>query len=210
MTATCRTLSRYALLGLLGGLGACQSAPTETELLRLHLLTDELTVLNGKVAATNEELVKSIRDAVAKNRNQPRDIAVLEQSVAVRAETQRLVAYLRGLRQQLSPTKAQTLEQLADRRAVAAVLLDGGRADSLQQRLHRYATHIGQSFGPEAQPRLATAGTDPRVRGLAGERVRGQSFQEFFFRTLPWPQRWQCWPSRKPRCCGWKMRYSQS
>jgi hypothetical protein len=174
---------RWALLLLLGGLGACQSAPSDAELLRLYLLGDELALINGRVAAANDGQLQSVRAAVAKEQNQPHDLAVLAQSTALRAETQQLVAYLRGLRQALHPgPQAPTLAQLADRRRVAAVLLDGGRADTLQRRFARYVAQLRPFFAPGEGPELGVGAADARVRAVGGAGPAGQSFGEFYFR----------------------------
>lgn len=185
MKTTLLRAGRWILSGSFIGLVACQSAPTETQLLRLRLLDDELLAINDKVAAANSQKESYIRKEVEKAHNLPKDVAVLRQSAEVRTETKRLVGYLRGLRRQLRPAgSSPTLEQLADRRAVAQVLLSGGQADSLQGRLNRYAASMLQVIGYGSTP-LAAAGDDPRVRALVGGKMAGQSFGEFYFQDAP-------------------------
>lgn len=176
------TLRRWALPGLLSCLLACQ--PTaQNELLQLYLLDDELALINDKAGKANEGAVKAIQAQVEKNHNQPEDLAVLRQSQAVRTETQQLIAYLRGLRQQLTPAdKAPTLADLTDRRVVAKVLLDDDQADSLQRQLSRYAAHIRPYLGRSAGPALGTGGTDPQVQAIAGTQLAGQDFTDLYFR----------------------------
>ena len=179
MSDSVRTLRRWLLPGLLSGLLACQSGPNETALLRLQLLADEMTLINDKVGQANNAVVEGIQTMVAKNRNQTRDVAVLRQSEAVRADAQQLRAYLRGLRQQLTPAgKAPTLAQLADTAAVAE-LLRGGQADTLQRRLDHYAT-VMQQYISSATTAPLTATGDPRIRAIVGAERAGLGFRKLF------------------------------
>lgn len=183
MTIWLSTLRRWALPGLLSGLLACQAAPAETELLQLYLLDDELAGINDNIDKANEGAKKSIEAMVAKNRNQPSDVAVLNQAVAVRAETRQLAAHLRELRQALTAGKAApSAELLADRRRVAAALLSGGRADSLQQRLSSYAADMQRYLGRPPAPLVGVGGADPQVQAMAGAEQAGQSFTDLYFR----------------------------
>lgn len=183
MTAPLSTAGRWALPALLGGLLACQPTPTEHELLRLRLLDDELMAINDKVGKANSGSVKSIQAQVEKNHNQPGDVAVLTKAQAVRAETQQLVAYLRGLRHTLTSVEAApSVDQLADRRTVAAALLSSGRADSLQGRLSRYSAHLRPYLKLRTELLPSTDWADEQGPALAAAPLPGQRFADFYFR----------------------------
>ncbi|RTQ52523.1 hypothetical protein EJV47_05790 [Hymenobacter gummosus] len=158
----------------------CQAGPSAAELRRLNLLDKELMLLNEQQAQSHRGMVRHLEIEVAKNRNQAKDIAVLEHGKTVRAQTQRLVDYLRDVRRQLVPAgELPTPEQLADRRAAAQILLTQGRADSLQRRLDRYVDFLTAGLGSD--PRLLDQFSFRARRAHGGDQAAGASFGKYYF-----------------------------
>ena len=69
-------------------------------LLKFKFIDDSLIDVNDKTSVAADSTVKGIQAAVAKNRNQAGDVAVLKQSEEIRAKTKEMVAYLRDVREQ--------------------------------------------------------------------------------------------------------------
>ncbi|RAK69870.1 hypothetical protein [Hymenobacter edaphi] len=170
---------RRAVSVLLLGLAACQSGPTAAELGRLQQLDATLQERNGRSARSARTVVAALQEQVARNRMQRQDVAVLTMAKEVRAQTDSLTRYLHELRRQLRP--APDNARLAETRPVEAALL-GPAADTLQQRLSRYARFLHQLVPDEGGLLAASPTEDPRIHEAVGNDLDGLSFGEFYFR----------------------------
>jgi gliding motility-associated protein GldM len=97
-------------------------------LLKFKFIDDSLLSVNQKTSAAADGTVKGIQAAVAKNQNTARDKAVLAQSEEIRQKTKEMVAYLRGVREQLLKATENTpteLKNMSGEDKVAMTMLGG-------------------------------------------------------------------------------------
>lgn len=141
-------------------------------LLKFKFLDDALFGVNQKTDKSNQDAVKGIEKAVADNRNQARDRAVLAASQKVRERTAQMVSSLRDMRDQLMKASKNTpekFENLEATEAVANLMLGSagnkkGLGYKLQNDLNQYATDLQTLVPGVTVPKLALdAKEDPAV-----------------------------------------------
>jgi gliding motility-associated protein GldM len=155
-------------------------------LLKFKFIDDSLTDVNGKTEKAADGTVKGIQDAVAKNRNQAADVAVLKKSEEIRGETKKVIDYLNEVRDKLYAStenvKGQTdYKNMSAEDKVAITMLGGnqnGLAYPMQKRLNGYSDYIKQ-FVPDARPLALDAKNDPRI--AANSEQHSKNFAELNF-----------------------------
>lgn len=157
-------------------------------LLKFKFIDDSLMNVNDKSSVTAEGTIKGIQAAVVKNQNQARDQAVLKQSEEIRAKTKEVIAYLRGVREQLLKNSGNTgpeMKNMSGEDKVAETMLGGKRNGiaytSLQPKLNEYAQYI-RTFVPDAAPLAIDAKDDKRV---TEKEQKGKNFAELNFENTP-------------------------
>jgi gliding motility-associated protein GldM len=157
-------------------------------LLKFKFLDDSLLGVNDKTSTANANTVKGIAATVQKNQNQARDLAVLKQSEEVRQETAKVVAYLRGVREQLmTATENKSKNEYKNMSAedkVAITMLGGNRngaAYPLKDELNKYSAYIKQ-YVPNASPLALDAKEDPMV---IDPEQKNKNFAELNFENTP-------------------------
>ncbi|MCA8832263.1 type IX secretion system motor protein PorM/GldM [Hymenobacter pini] len=157
-------------------------------LLKFKFLDDSLAAINGKVSKANDGTVKGIKAQVEKNRNQARDLAVLKQSEEVRTETQKVIAYLSGVRQQLmekTENKGKNeFKNMSAEDKVAELMLgasQNGEGYKMKGELNKYSTYIKQ-FVPNAGPLALDAKEDPMV---TEKEQKNKNFAQLNFENTP-------------------------
>ena len=158
-------------------------------LLKFKFIDDSLTDVNAKTDKAAEGTIKGIQEAVAKNRNQAADQAVLKQSEEIRSKTKEVVAYLASVRDKLvtateNDKGKNEYKNMSAEDKVAITMLGGtrnGLAYPMQKTLNDYSSYIGQ-FVPGAAPLALDAKTDPRV---TDPEQKNKNFAELNFENTP-------------------------
>ena len=159
-------------------------------LLKFKFIDDSLTDVNGKTEQAADGTIKGIQDAVAKNRNQQADVAVLKKSEEIRDETKKVINYLNEVRDKLYAStenvKGQTDYKNMSAEDKVAITMIGGKQNGLaypvQKRLNEYSDYIKQ-FVPDARPLALDAKNDPRI--AASSEQKNKSFAELNFENTP-------------------------
>ncbi|GAB3636058.1 hypothetical protein GCM10027422_16480 [Hymenobacter arcticus] len=155
----------------------------------LQQLDATLTTQNDEAATTAHNSLKGIENVVAKNRNQPAELAVLHRAQALASGTQELCGMLRRYRAQLRPAASRpappTVFAYPEPTAAVAQLLGSGTPAqrALRQHLAAYADTLRQ-LGPAMPTRLTAPAFDqlPVAEALAAlslleARVRASEFR---------------------------------
>jgi gliding motility-associated protein GldM len=158
-------------------------------LLKFKFIDDSLTDVNGKTAVAADNTVKGIEAAVAKNRNQAADVAVLKQSEEIRNETKKVIDYLASVREKLitateNGKSKNEFKNMSAEDKVAITMLGAnhkGEAYPMQKTLNDYSAYI-QKFIPDAQPLALDAKQDPRV---TDPEQKNKNFAELNFENTP-------------------------
>jgi gliding motility-associated protein GldM len=158
-------------------------------LLKFKFIDDSLVDVNGKTDKAAEGTIKGIQEAVAKNRNQAADQAVLKQSEEIRSKTKEVVAYLASVREKLvaateNDKGKNEYKNMSAEDKVAITMLGGtrnGLAYPMQKTLNDYSSYIGQ-FVPGTTPLALDAKTDPRV---TDPEQKNKNFAELNFENTP-------------------------
>jgi len=158
-------------------------------LLKFKFIDDSLTDVNAKTDKAAEGTIKGIQEAVAKNRNQAADQAVLKQSEEIRSKTKEVVAYLASVREKLvaateNDKGKNEYKNMSAEDKVAITMLGGtrnGLAYPMQKTLNDYSSYIGQ-FVPGATPLALDAKTDSRV---TDPEQKNKNFAELNFENTP-------------------------
>jgi gliding motility-associated protein GldM len=153
------------------------------------LIDGSLVDVNAKTDKSAEGTIKGIQEAVAKNRNQAADQAVLKQSEEIRAKTKEMTAYLQDVRTKLqnATENAGSKNEYKNMEATdkVAITMLGGKGDGLayplQKKLNEYSDYIKQ-FVPEAQPLALDAKVDSRI---TDPEQKNKNFAEFNFESTP-------------------------
>jgi gliding motility-associated protein GldM len=153
------------------------------------LIDGSLVDVNAKTDKSAEGTIKGIQEAVAKNRNQASDQAVLKQSEDIRAKTKEMVAYLQDVRTKLqnATENAGSKNEYKNMEATdkVAITMLGGKEDGLayplQKKLNEYSSYIKQ-YVPDAQPLALDAKVDPRI---TDPEQKNKNFAEFNFESTP-------------------------
>ena len=159
-------------------------------LLKFKFIDDSLTDVNGKTETAADNTVKGIEAAVAKNRNQASDVAVLKKSQEIRDETKKVIDYLNEVRSKLytateNAKGSNDYKNMSAEDKVAITMLGGkqnGLAYPMQKRLNDYSGYIKQ-FVPEAQPLALDAKDDTRIAPSSEQKHK--SFAELNFENTP-------------------------
>ncbi len=158
-------------------------------LLKFKFIDDSLLGVNDKTSNANDGTVKGIQEAVAKNRNQAADIAVLKASEDIRTKTKETIAYLREVRDKLvtATENAKGTNAYKDMSAedkVAVTMLGSSRnglAYPLQTKLNSYSDYIKQ-YVPDAAPLALDARNDKMI---VDEEQKSKNFAELNFENTP-------------------------
>jgi gliding motility-associated protein GldM len=159
-------------------------------LLKFKFIDDSLTDVNGKTETAADNTVKGIEAAVAKNRNQAADVAVLKKSQEIRDETKKVVDYLNQVRDNLYKATENTkggndYKNMSAEDKVAITMLGGkqnGLAYPMQKRLNDYSEYIKQ-FVPDAKPLALDAKNDTRI--APNSEQKHKNFAELNFENTP-------------------------
>ena len=159
-------------------------------LLKFKFIDDSLTDVNGKTETAADNTVKGIEAAVAKNRNQAADVAVLKKSQEIRDETKKVVDYLNQVRDNLYKATenikgGNDYKNMSAEDKVAITMLGGkqnGLAYPMQKRLNDYSEYIKQ-FVPDAKPLALDAKNDTRI--AANSEQKHKNFAELNFENTP-------------------------
>ena len=159
-------------------------------LLKFKFIDDSLTDVNGKTETAADNTVKGIEAAVAKNRNQAGDVAVLKKSQEIRDETKKVIDYLNEVRDNLYKATENTkggndYKNMSAEDKVAITMLGGkqnGLAYPMQKRLNDYSEYIKQ-FVPDAQPLALDAKNDTRIAPSSEQKHK--NFAELNFENTP-------------------------
>ncbi|AMR27750.1 gliding motility protein GldM [Hymenobacter psoromatis] len=159
-------------------------------LLKFKFIDDSLTDVNGKTETAADNTVKGIEAAVAKNRNQASDVAVLKKSQEIRDETKKVIDYLNGVRDNLYKATENTkggndYKNMSAEDKVAITMLGGkqnGLAYPLQKQLNGYSDYIKQ-FVPDARPLALDAKDDTRI--APNSEQKHKNFAELNFENTP-------------------------
>lgn len=159
-------------------------------LLKFKFIDDSLRNVNDKTSVAADGAVKGISAAVVKNRNQPKDLAVLKKSEEVRAKTKEMMTYLRGIREQLLKATENTgpeIINMSGEDKVAITMLGGTRNGiaytGLKPKLEEYGAYIKQVV-----PKLEVGGLaldakdDTRV---TEKEQKKKNFAELNFENTP-------------------------
>jgi gliding motility-associated protein GldM len=158
-------------------------------LLKFKFIDDSLLGVNDKTSNANDGTIKGIQEAVAKNRNQKNDIAVLKASEEIRAKTKETVEYLRDVRDKLVTAAGNTkgsneYKDVSAEDKVAITMLGASRnglAYPLKDKLNAYSEYIRQ-YVPGAAP-LAL---DPKDDKMVTEKEqKSKNFAELNFENTP-------------------------
>lgn len=158
-------------------------------LLKFKFLDDSLFGMNEKVSKDHDGAVKGIAAQVEKNRNTPKDVAILKQSEEVRTRTKQMIDYLRGVRDKLVTATENTkgkneYKNMSAEDKVAITMLGGkrdGAAYDMKAKLNEYSSYI-QKIIPTATPLALDAKEDPTV---TDPEQRSKNFAELNFENTP-------------------------
>jgi gliding motility-associated protein GldM len=158
-------------------------------LLKFKFLDDSLFGINQKVSNDHDGTIKGIAAQVVKNRNTPKDVAILKQSEDVRARTKQMIDYLRGVRDKLVTATENTkgkneYKNMSAEDKVAITMLGGkrnGAAYDMKEKLNAYSTYI-KGIVPNATPLALDAKDDATV---TDPEQRSKNFAELNFENTP-------------------------
>ena len=157
-------------------------------LLKFKFLDDSLSSINGKVSKANSDKVKGIQGQVEKNRNQPKDLAVLKQSQEVRDRTKQMIAYLAGVREQLL-TKTENkgkneFKNMSAEDKVAELMLgasQNGEGYKMKGELNKFSDYI-KNIIPDVPALALDASQDPMV---VDKEQKSKNFAQLNFENTP-------------------------
>lgn len=158
-------------------------------LLKFKFLDDSLSAINQKVSKANDGAVKGIQAQVEKNRNQPKDVAVLKQGEEVREKTKQMISYLGEVRDKLLAATENTkggsaYKNMSMEDKVAITMLGpskNGIAYKMKDELNNYSSYI-KTFVPNATPLALDAKEDP---GVTEQSQKSKNFAELNFENTP-------------------------
>ncbi len=164
-------------------------------LLKFQFLDESLQEANRKTVTSNTGVVSSIQSAVAKNKVQSaNDRRVMQNAQKVRSETSELIAYIKGLREDLikksggkDPETGQYVQPEGN--DIVAVNMIGasdkrnGKAYELKYKLNNYAKFLKQ-YNPDMPDKLALTGAEDPVAKNDPNQKR-KDFAELNFEDTP-------------------------
>lgn len=159
-------------------------------LLKFKFIDDSLTDVNAKTDKAADGTIEGIKAAVAKNRNQASDMAVLKTSEDIREKTKAMVAYLQEVRDKLVTATENSkgkndYKNMSAEDKVAITMLGGNRnglAYPMQKQLNDYSEYIKQ-YVPEALPLALDAKNDERIAKSSEQ--KSKNFAELNFENTP-------------------------
>ena len=157
-------------------------------LLKFKFIDDSLMNVNQKTSKAADGAITGIQEAVKKNENQKKDLAVLEQSRDIRKKTKEMMAYLGTVRDRLIKASGNTANEFKNMSAedkVAETMLGGKKNGiaytELKPKLNEYSDYI-RKFVPDATPLALDAKQDPRV---TEKEQKNKNFAELNFENTP-------------------------
>ena len=121
-------------------------------LLKFQYLDDSLMAVNYKTVEDNTGTVKGIDQAVQKGGNGPEDRKVMANAHDVRAKTNELVTYMRGLRDLLIEKsgglgqEGEKYKNASEEEAIVRAMVGGpnkdGKGYELEKKLNEYAAYL--------------------------------------------------------------------
>ncbi len=174
------------LAGALSGAAGCGSRePADPTLLKIKLLDETLLALNDKTNKAADYKLRSIRREADRKLKPALDAQVLQESLAIRAKTKGLIAYLRGVRQQLLVATGNTrsFNNLDQKQQVAATLGErsGSLASEVGTRLNAYSDYIRQ-YLPTAPALAPPMQGENRLTKQAQQDLQDVDFATFYFK----------------------------
>jgi len=159
-------------------------------LLKFKFIDDSLTDVNAKTDKAADGTIEGIKAAVAKNRNQASDMAVLKTSEDIREKTKAMVAHLQEVRDKLVTATENSkgkndYKNMSAEDKVAITMLGGkqnGLAYPMQKQLNDYSAYIKQ-YVPDALPLALDAKSDDRI--AKNSEQKNKSFAELNFENTP-------------------------
>ncbi|MGI4761626.1 MAG: hypothetical protein ACRYF0_13025 [Janthinobacterium lividum] len=166
-SASLLTLLLLAGLGAGGYLGYRQHQAQEELVKLLQQLDETLTAQNDEAAKQAREALRGIEETIAKNRNQPTELAVLHRAQALSSRVQTLCDTLRSVQQRLRRAAggSATPGPLRQPEATAAVAQLLGSGTQGQRALHQQLAACAATLrrlGPAVPAQL----TEPPFAGL--------------------------------------------
>ena len=156
-------------------------------LLKFKFIDDSLVEVNQKTSKAADQTITGIKEAVKKNENQKKDLAVLAQSQEIRAKTKEMMAYLATVRERLlkSSENDKEMKNMSAEDKVAETMLGGKKNGiaytELKPKLNEYSDYI-RKFVPDAAPLALDAKQDARV---TEKDQKNKNFAELNFENTP-------------------------
>lgn len=159
-------------------------------ILKFKFIDDSLLSVNDKTSSAADGTVKGIEAAVAKNRNQAGDKAVLAQSEEIRQKTKETIAYLREVRDKLvvaggNPKGATEYKDINAEDIVATTMIGSGDKKNglgypLKAKLNEYSSYIAKYTADGKTTPLALDGKeDTRVTTAKDQTTKEQKSKDF-------------------------------
>ncbi|OWP62398.1 hypothetical protein CDA63_14515 [Hymenobacter amundsenii] len=161
---------------------ACQPT-SNSHALRLQLLADTQQRTNDNMLKQGENMLLGIKAAVERDRNQPKDIVVLEQAEKILKQTKVLTSNLRNARAELGKQLSATGQGLSDHVPVANVLLSSATAtsaDSLYQQSIRFGRFIRPLIAPPAE-KQRLSGPNAASTPFGQLFTTAETYRKFYF-----------------------------
>ncbi len=156
-------------------------------MLKFKFIDDGLLEINGQTDVAAESTVKSIAKAVADNKNQKRDLTVLQESEQIRAKTKEMIAYMRDVRDKLvvateNPKGSTEYKDINADDKVANAMIGGtkksGLGYPLKGKLNEYAAFI-RTYVPDAAPLALDGKEDERITKSKDQHTKEQRSKDF-------------------------------
>jgi gliding motility-associated protein GldM len=164
-------------------------------LLKFQYLDDSLMAVNYKTVEDNTGTIKGIAQAVQKGGNGPDDRKVMTEATEVRAKTNELVTYMRGLRDLLIEKsgglgqEGEKYKNASEEEAIVRAMVGGpnkdGKGYELEKKLNAYSAYL-QEFKADVDvpAKLALSGReDPTASKDPNQ--KNKDFAQLNFETTP-------------------------
>ncbi|MDX5345740.1 MAG: gliding motility protein GldM [Hymenobacteraceae bacterium] len=166
-------------------------------ILKFEFLDNSLMTVNNKTVADNSKVIGSIKKAVAEAGSRDKDVAVVDKAALVRAETDKMISYLHGLRETLIKEsggmeqghyKNPKEEEAIARNMIGASNKKDGKGYELKDKLNNYANFMNSQMGNysgfnKIQP-LALDGKEDPIASKDPDQ-RNKDFAHLNFETTP-------------------------
>ena len=159
-------------------------------ILKFKFIDDSLLNVNSKTSNAADGTVKGIEEAVAKNRNQAADKAVLAQSEEIRQKTKDVISYLREVRDKIvvaggNPKGSTEYKDINAEDIVATTMIGSGDKKNglgypLKAKLNEYSDYIGKfTVEGKATPLALDGKEDTRVTTAKDQTTKEQRSKDF-------------------------------